>query len=133
MKQFKKEKSGVTATGRNQPEEAASNAAASHNPIDAINSIAASFNTNGVDNQFSSIASSPAIETSMYTNITDGGGGIHATAASNSSRASLSPTPSIKSIGAQLPMLNMSPGNDMSQAQFKEQLQLHVQTIGKLI
>lgn len=123
MKQFKKEKAAASAeTSGGVHDQHHQLHQHEKNPIDAINSIAARFNTNGSNEAANTLL---AVETAIDPNHI----GL-----SSSSQSSLSPTHSLtsKPIVAQLPVLSISPG-EMSHAQFKEQLQLHVQTIGILV
>jgi len=123
LKQFKKEKAAVSRN--HHPDDPAHDIDSIHNPIDTINTIAASFNTNGTGEPLTSML---GVDMTVSTASVE----PHQAVLSSSSRSSLSPTHSLSSskpLSVNLPLLNMSPG-ELSQAQFKEQLQLHVQTIG---
>ena len=134
LKEFKKNKAAAIGGLNNQHIE---NDIPNDLAINTINTIAASFNTNGVENeeQLSLQSSSHRQPLNVDTIASD-----NVTTISSSSRSSLSPSLSKQqqqqvitspSGAIQLPLINMSPG-ELNQTQFREQLKLHVQTIGLL-
>ena len=132
LKEFKKNKAAAIGGLNNQHIE---NDAPNDLAINTINTIAASFNTNGVENEEQLLSSNHRQPLNVDTIASD-----NVTTISSSSRSSLSPSLSKQqqhqvitspSGAIQLPLINMSPG-ELNQAQFREQLKLHVQTIGLL-
>lgn len=132
LKEFKKNKAAAIGGLNNQHIE---NDAPNDLAINTINTIAASFNTNGVENEEQLSSSNHRQPLNVDTIASD-----NVTTISSSSRSSLSPSLSKQqqhqvitspSGAIQLPLINMSPG-ELNQAQFREQLKLHVQTIGLL-